>query len=96
MNMCENREDYFLLGDEADHMTDMIRLVVLVLTFTLSVCGFSIGPLCLSFDLSNFCVDTGIYIQNNDFGGRAKWGATFGGYPDQELVLSFCPPRTTS
>jgi subtilisin family serine protease len=26
--------------------------------------------------------DTGIYIEHNDFGGRASWGATFGGYGD--------------
>lgn len=23
---------------------------------------------------------TGIYVDHSDFGGRAKWGATFGGY----------------
>jgi cerevisin len=26
--------------------------------------------------------DTGIYIEHNDFGGRALWGATFGRYND--------------
>ncbi|KAG9099582.1 subtilisin-like serine protease [Ceratobasidium sp. 392] len=29
-------------------------------------------------------IDTGIYIEHNCFGGRAKWGATFGGYKDQD------------
>ena len=26
--------------------------------------------------------DTGIYLAHSDFGGRAVWGATFGGYGD--------------
>ncbi|KAG6871813.1 hypothetical protein C0995_016237 [Termitomyces sp. Mi166 len=29
-----------------------------------------------------YIVDTGVYINHTEFGGRAKWGATFGGYPD--------------
>ena len=28
--------------------------------------------------------DTGIYVEHPDFGGRASWGATFGGYQDQD------------
>ena len=31
-----------------------------------------------------FSTDTGIYTQNADFGGRARWGATFGGYANAE------------
>ncbi|PVG02617.1 putative subtilisin-like serine protease [Serendipita vermifera] len=27
-------------------------------------------------------IDTGIYLEHNDFGGRAVWGATFGNYSD--------------
>ncbi|CAG7846095.1 Aqualysin-1; AltName: Full=Aqualysin-I; Flags: Precursor [Serendipita indica DSM 11827] len=29
-------------------------------------------------------IDTGIYLAHNDFGGRAVWGATFGGYNDTD------------
>ncbi|KAG9082592.1 subtilisin-like serine protease, partial [Ceratobasidium sp. 392] len=29
-------------------------------------------------------IDTGIYTAHNAFGGRAKWGATFGGYANQD------------
>ncbi|KAG8714144.1 subtilisin-like serine protease [Ceratobasidium sp. 395] len=29
-------------------------------------------------------IDTGIYTAHNCFGGRAKWGATFGGYANQD------------
>ncbi|KAG8714079.1 subtilisin-like serine protease [Ceratobasidium sp. 394] len=29
-------------------------------------------------------IDTGIYTAHNCFGGRAKWGATFGGYADKD------------
>lgn len=29
-------------------------------------------------------IDTGIYTAHNQFGGRAKWGATFGGYPNAD------------
>jgi cerevisin len=28
--------------------------------------------------------DTGIYLEHNDFGGRAVWGATFGNYSDMD------------
>ncbi|KIL60985.1 hypothetical protein M378DRAFT_26290 [Amanita muscaria Koide BX008] len=31
-----------------------------------------------------YVLDTGIYIQHDSFQGRAKWGATFGGYPDAD------------
>lgn len=31
-----------------------------------------------------FVVDTGIFIGHSDFGGRARWGATFGGYPNAD------------
>jgi len=31
-----------------------------------------------------FWSDTGIYIEHNDFGGRARWGATFGPYKDAD------------
>ncbi|KAG9120766.1 subtilisin-like serine protease, partial [Ceratobasidium sp. 392] len=29
-------------------------------------------------------IDTGIYTAHNTFGGRARWGATFGGYANQD------------
>ncbi|KAG8698953.1 subtilisin-like serine protease [Ceratobasidium sp. 394] len=29
-------------------------------------------------------IDTGIYMEHECFGGRARWGATFGGYPDRD------------
>lgn len=29
-----------------------------------------------------YILDTGIYTQHSEFGGRAKWGATFGGFAD--------------
>ncbi|KAG9120599.1 subtilisin-like serine protease [Ceratobasidium sp. 392] len=29
-------------------------------------------------------IDTGIYTAHSDFGGRAKWGATYGGYANQD------------
>ncbi|KAG9079390.1 subtilisin-like serine protease [Ceratobasidium sp. 370] len=29
-----------------------------------------------------YVLDTGIYLGHQDFGGRARWGATFGGYPN--------------
>ncbi|KAG9084598.1 subtilisin-like serine protease [Ceratobasidium sp. UAMH 11750] len=29
-------------------------------------------------------IDTGIYTDHECFGGRARWGATFGGYPDRD------------
>ncbi|KAG8681840.1 subtilisin-like serine protease [Ceratobasidium sp. 394] len=29
-------------------------------------------------------IDTGIYTVHTQFGGRAKWGATFGGYPNAD------------
>ncbi|KAI0779994.1 serine protease [Fomes fomentarius] len=31
-----------------------------------------------------YIVDTGIYTDHSDFGGRARWGATFGGYADAD------------
>ncbi|KAJ3480011.1 hypothetical protein NLI96_g8664 [Meripilus lineatus] len=31
-----------------------------------------------------YIIDTGIFLGHSDFGGRAKWGATFGGYPDED------------
>ncbi|KAH8111574.1 serine protease [Phellopilus nigrolimitatus] len=31
-----------------------------------------------------YIVDTGIYTANIDFGGRARWGATFGGHADAD------------
>ncbi|KAJ2918786.1 hypothetical protein MD484_g1573, partial [Candolleomyces efflorescens] len=31
-----------------------------------------------------YVIDTGVKITHQDFGGRAEWGATFGGYPDQD------------
>ncbi|KAJ3526668.1 hypothetical protein NMY22_g10076 [Coprinellus aureogranulatus] len=31
-----------------------------------------------------YIIDTGIRVTHTDFGGRAKWGATFGGYPSQD------------
>ncbi|KAF8606970.1 peptidase 1 [Ceratobasidium sp. AG-I] len=31
-----------------------------------------------------YVIDTGINIKHVDFGGRAKWGKTFGGYKDQD------------
>ncbi|KAF8641441.1 hypothetical protein AX16_009954 [Volvariella volvacea WC 439] len=31
-----------------------------------------------------YVLDTGVRITHTDFGGRAKWGKTFGGYPDQD------------
>jgi len=31
-----------------------------------------------------YVVDTGVYTQHSEFGGRARWGATFGGYPDSD------------
>ncbi|KAF9517167.1 hypothetical protein BS47DRAFT_1339877 [Hydnum rufescens UP504] len=29
-------------------------------------------------------IDTGVYIKHSSFGGRASWGATFGGYANQD------------
>jgi len=40
--------------------------------------------LCRMTFLTLFRLDTGIYIENNDFGERAYPGATFGGYTDQD------------
>ncbi|KAG5640721.1 hypothetical protein DXG03_007430 [Asterophora parasitica] len=31
-----------------------------------------------------YVVDTGVYTGHSTFGGRARWGATFGGYPDAD------------
>ncbi|KAI0801218.1 serine protease [Fomes fomentarius] len=31
-----------------------------------------------------YIVDTGIFTNHSDFGGRARWGKTFGGYADQD------------
>ncbi|KAI0791170.1 serine protease [Abortiporus biennis] len=31
-----------------------------------------------------YVVDTGIFTSHSQFGGRARWGATFGGYPDAD------------
>jgi cerevisin len=31
-----------------------------------------------------YVVDTGIYTAHPEFGGRAKWGATYGGYPNAD------------
>ncbi|KAI1797922.1 serine protease [Ganoderma leucocontextum] len=31
-----------------------------------------------------YVVDTGIFTNHSEFGGRATWGATFGGYPDAD------------
>jgi cerevisin len=31
-----------------------------------------------------YVVDTGIYTAHSQFGGRARWGATFGGYANQD------------
>lgn len=31
-----------------------------------------------------YVIDTGIYTSHSDFGGRARWGATFGGYADAD------------
>ncbi|KAF9644023.1 serine proteinase [Thelephora ganbajun] len=31
-----------------------------------------------------YVIDTGIYTAHSAFGGRARWGATFGGYPDAD------------
>lgn len=31
-----------------------------------------------------YIIDTGIYIEHDSFQGRARWGATFGGYPDAD------------
>ncbi|TFK69032.1 serine proteinase [Pluteus cervinus] len=31
-----------------------------------------------------YIVDTGVYTAHLDFGGRARWGITFGGYPDAD------------
>ncbi|KAG5640674.1 hypothetical protein DXG03_007590 [Asterophora parasitica] len=36
------------------------------------------------FGVDVYVVDTGIYTAHSDFGGRARWGATFGGYPDTD------------
>jgi len=33
---------------------------------------------------STWPTDTGIFVEHPAFGGRAKWGKTFGGYPDQD------------
>ncbi|KAG6860914.1 hypothetical protein C0995_006038 [Termitomyces sp. Mi166 len=32
--------------------------------------------------ITHTIVYKGVYLDHEDFGGRAKWGATFGGYPD--------------
>ncbi|KAG6887423.1 hypothetical protein C0995_015488, partial [Termitomyces sp. Mi166 len=29
-----------------------------------------------------YVIDSGVYVNHTDFGGRARWGKTFGGYPD--------------
>ena len=34
--------------------------------------------------LLTLCLDTGIYTAHNCFGGRASWGATFGGYANAD------------
>ncbi|KAF7761567.1 hypothetical protein Agabi119p4_9559 [Agaricus bisporus var. burnettii] len=31
-----------------------------------------------------YIIDTGIFIEHTEFGGRATWGATFGPYPDAD------------
>lgn len=31
-----------------------------------------------------YVVDTGIFTEHTQFGGRASWGKTFGGYPDKD------------
>ncbi|KAJ3483614.1 hypothetical protein NLI96_g6193 [Meripilus lineatus] len=31
-----------------------------------------------------YVVDTGVYTSHSDFGGRARWGATFGGYANAD------------
>ncbi|KAG5645289.1 hypothetical protein DXG03_006591 [Asterophora parasitica] len=31
-----------------------------------------------------YVVDTGVYTAHSTFGGRARWGATFGGYPNAD------------
>ncbi|KAF9466801.1 serine protease [Collybia nuda] len=31
-----------------------------------------------------YIVDTGVFTAHSQFGGRARWGATFGGYPDAD------------
>ncbi|KAG6908317.1 hypothetical protein DXG01_005293 [Tephrocybe rancida] len=31
-----------------------------------------------------YIVDTGVFTGHSTFGGRARWGATFGGYPDAD------------
>ncbi|KAJ3492039.1 hypothetical protein NLI96_g318 [Meripilus lineatus] len=31
-----------------------------------------------------YVVDTGVYTAHTEFGGRARWGATFGGYPSAD------------
>jgi len=33
---------------------------------------------------STWPTDTGIFVEHPAFGGRAKWGKTFGGFPDQD------------
>ncbi|KAJ8457308.1 hypothetical protein ONZ51_g11617 [Trametes cubensis] len=35
-----------------------------------------------------YVIDTGIYINHTEFEGRARWGATFGGYP---VKLTYVP-----
>ncbi|KAG6831207.1 hypothetical protein H0H87_005923 [Tephrocybe sp. NHM501043] len=32
-----------------------------------------------------YIVDTGVYVNHTEFGGRATWGATFGPYPDEDV-----------
>jgi subtilisin family serine protease len=62
------------------HLAVTITLQVQVSTTTELVRLF----LCCMTFLTLFRFDTGIYIENNDFGERAYWGATFGGYTDQD------------
>ncbi|TFK74458.1 peptidase 1 [Pluteus cervinus] len=31
-----------------------------------------------------YVLDTGVYVQQTEFGGRARWGATFGGYANAD------------
>lgn len=62
------------------HLAVTVTLQVQVLTTTELARLF----LCRMTFLTLFRLDTRIYIENNDFGEGAYWGATFGGYAEQD------------
>lgn len=52
-------------------------------TFDYKFTGLTINPPSRAVDV--YVIDTGVYTEHEDFGGRAKWGATFGtGFKDAD------------